>query len=319
MKILVTGADSQLARCIKDDMQSALPEDTWVFKTRKGLDITNEESILKCFAEELPDVVVNCAAYTDVEKAEDEFYQANLVNCIGVHYLSEVCQRTSTFLIHISTDYVYKQIDDLAFAQDDWHNRISKRMLEAYAFAEDAELEPLNKYGITKYLGEKILMQNNGSMIIRTSWLYSEYGKNFMKAIIKKIDANEDISVVSDQIGRPTNAHDLAKFITGIVSKRSFSIDSKCTVVNFQDGGDPCSWLEFAIEISKAWNGIPYPMKAVRSSEYKTKATRPSYSVMDLRKARSMQADVPDWKESLMKLIEDSRVKIAMHLTYIGR
>ena len=314
MRILVTGAGSQLGRCLADSIAQAQGrlDDTWVFKTHKELDITNEESILKCFAKELPDIVVNCAAYTDVEKAEDEFYKANLVNCIGVHYLSEACQRTSTFLIHISTDYVYKQIDDLAFSQDDWQDRISSKMLEAYAFSEDAELEPLNKYGITKYLGERILMQSTSSIIIRTSWLYSEYGKNFVKTVINSIDHDRPMNIVDDQIGRPTNAHDLADFIAfGIIGNRKFVPGLPCIVYNYQNAGTPCSWYEFAKEIERTWTKDwgEHHIEKTTSDRYPTKAKRPKFSALNLDNTSKL-ASIPFWGASLHSFLNHNKLKL---------
>ena len=304
MRILVTGANSQLGRCLRDEIKSIGTEDQWIFRTHEELDITNENSIVMCFAKDLPDVV---------EKAEDEFYQANLVNCIGVHYLSEVCQKTSTFLIHISTDYVYKQIDDdMGFTQDEWYENMSKVMMSRYAFNENDKLEPLNKYGITKYLGERILMQGTGSMIIRSSWLYSEYGKNFVKTMIKKLNNGELLNVVCDQVGRPTNAHDLAKFIVGrVIGRRLFNIEDPCSIVNFQNSGLPCSWHKFATEIAECWqNGNPYSINKVKSSELAMKATRPAFSVMSLEKAISIFGSMPEWSKSLRSFINDNRWKL---------
>ena len=212
MKILVTGADGQLAKCLKDEEEILRSQDRFVdevfYENRNGLDITDGEKVDKYIEDNEIDIVINCAAYTNVDKAEKDYDNALNVNAYGPAYLASAVKKRNGFLVHISTDYVY---DGYGAQQP---------------FSEDlVETNPCNVYGRTKAMGERMI-QTCGCpyMIIRTSWLYSEYGKNFPKTIIGKLDGNEEqLKVVCDQIGTPTYARDLAKLISKTLNQYSIS------------------------------------------------------------------------------------------------
>lgn len=288
MVVLVTGANSQLALCLKDlyDKSYECLQDNWIFLSHRQLDITDEMSVKNALDHLGPDIIVNCAAYTDVEKAEEEFMQAHKTNCIGVENLASECQARNIVLIHISTDYVYGQNCGLK------------------PIGEDSLLNPLSKYAITKFLGELVCKKTQGSIVIRTSWLYSKHGKNFVKTMVGKMLDNEDVQVVDDQVGRPTNANDLAEFIMfSIVANRNFSKNSEPTIYNFQDNGEECTWYEFAKKI-KEYIGSTSKVIPISSSVFESKATRPSYSTMDITKA-SKYMHILAWDVSLKLFIKE--------------
>lgn len=305
MIVLVTGAKSQLGLCLKDIYNNNYESfsGTWEFFDHSELDITSVDSIQHVFNIYSPDVVINCAAYTNVEKAEDDFELCHKVNCIAIQNLVDECEKRKIFLIHISTDYVYSSPENI--------DEKSKYDL-SFALKEDAELSPISKYGISKYLGELICKKAKGTMIIRTSWLYSQYGHNFVKTMIGKIKYNDTIKVVNDQIGRPTNANDLARFIFNIIKEHKFNIDNECEIYNFQNSGYPCSWYEFTTAIWQYVNigtGKSMPIFPVKSSEFPCKAKRPSYSVMDISKASKI-FNIDTWYMSLRMFLKDHLFKL---------
>lgn len=317
MFVLVTGAGSQLGKCLKDlydlaQKQNIGLQDDWYFVDHNTLDITNEKQIEQVFDKCMPDIVVNCAAYTNVEGAEDNFLECNKVNCVGVQNLLVACKKANSLLITISTDYVYKFPECLPMTEICGRNIISKYGLETYGLREENTLEPLSNYAMSKYLMETICKQCTGCIVIRTSWLYSQYGNNFMKTIVNKIKNNEDLKVIDDQIGRPTNANDLAEFIMfGIIANKNYDLKDPCEIYNFQNCGIAASWYDFADKILNIWNDEISPLNGnysttkierILTSDTKYKAKRPYYSVMDLKKAEGLMS-IPHWQYSLKRLM----------------
>lgn len=315
MFVLVTGAGSQLGKCLKDLYEAAKTQrpqfaDDWYFCDHSQLDITDKKQIEDVFDKCMPDVVVNCAAYTDVNGAESNFLECNRINCFGVQNLLEVCQRNQAFLITISTDYLYKFPEELTY--EDMISKYGKHGLEVYARKEDDPLDPQSNYALSKMLMETIVKKCKGTMIIRTSWLYSPYGHNFMKTIVKKLKNNENLKVVDDQVGRPTNAYKLAEFILfGIVANRNYDMEADCEIYNYQDTGTPASWYDFAYEIKRIWNDEISPfrneysdslLEMTTTKEANQIAKRPYYSVLDTSKANNIMR-VWFWKYSLKELM----------------
>jgi len=310
MKILVTGANSQLALTIKDHIEyyKESLDDEYVFCKHNELDITDINSIYFALDFYNPDIIVNCAAYTNVEKAETEFKKTIEVNCFGVENLVKACEDKKIFLIHISTDYVYKSIYDCAVPSKG-----------GYGLREESPLDPISKYALSKYLGEKMCIGHNGIIIIRTSWLYSIYGKNFVKTIVNKIKNNEDISVVDDQFGRPTNCDDLADFIVfAIIARRKFELEMPCDIYNFQNSGDTISWFNFACAIYNFYTNkyaMPYSyheaegmVKRISTNELNSLAVRPTCTTMDITKAFSIgMMNINQWEISLRDFITRNR------------
>ncbi len=229
------------------------------------------------------DVVINCAAYTDVERAEDEPAEAMRINRDGVAALSEVCQRHNVKLIHISTDYVFG---------DDTSRSTPYTTTDCTA--------PINSYGRSKAEGEMAALSANG-IVIRTSWLYAPWGKNFCRTILRIAQQNTEISVVDDQRGTPTSALSLARAITHLVDSGTYA--SLSGILHFTDGGE-CTWWEFAREIVRLAN-IDCEVKPCTSAERKTKAQRPRYSVLDKSATLKIEGiTITPWQEALKECIE---------------
>lgn len=268
MNILVIGK-GQLGQCIQDEIEMYSfknKNDRYFFYGHDKLDITNEKSINVAFSDVKPKVVINCAAYTDVNKAETEVKKAYEVNSTGVYNLKKACKKAGAYLIHISTDYVFDGEKGTPYTEEDG-------------------VTPLNNYGITKLSGEIMLYEDRDAMIIRTSWLYSQYGKNFFKTILGKILAGEDLKVVYDQIGTPTYADGLAYELVRIVDERLYK--SHSGVYHFSDEGC-CSWYDFA-ELIRLF-AIEYlsdkitgttNITPVLTENKKGMPKRPVYSVLD--------------------------------------
>lgn len=289
MKILVTGKNGQLAKCIAD--ASCLDsENTYYFFGRKSLDITNYFDISRVFNEINPDIVINCAAYTDVKGAETDKYNANMVNVNGLKYLVAACQesKNNPFLIHISTDFVF-----------DGNKRTP--------YKETDKTGPLNVYGETKLAGENIVLSYKNGIVIRTSWLYSEYGKNFYRVMSERIHFQMKTTVVNDQIGVPTYARDLADFIVFNVIKDK-TLSDKCGLYHFSNKGI-ASWYDFASAIEglqsvkdeKKENYI----NPIKTSEYGDKVKRPKYSVLDTHKAEEVfNTQIRHWIDALIRCMK---------------
>jgi len=259
MRVLVTGANGQLGMCLKD-LAKESSELEFIFKTSTDLDITSEQQILKEFENNTVDYVVNCAAYTNVDIAEEDSLKAHAVNVTGVENLAIACKNNNTTLIHISTDFVFDGKKNEAYVETDKPN-------------------PIGVYGATKLEGEvKVASTLTNHFIIRTSWLYSEYGHNFFKTMLRLAKDRDTLSVVSDQIGCPTYAKDLAEVIIALIKSKSEAFG----LYHYSNSGQ-CSWYDFAKEIFKQAN-INIKVKPIKTEDYPTKAERPKYSVLDTKK-----------------------------------
>lgn len=279
--ILVTGAAGQLGSELRRIGFTALDE---VFYTDVAeLDITSYEAIEKFVIEHEIDTIVNCAAYTDVDRAEDESKMAEKINKTAVSNLARVAYKQDCLLIHISTDYVFDGTGH-----------------EPYT--EKSKTNPNSVYGVTKLEGEKAIYTSHCMyIIIRTAWLYSAFGNNFVKTIRKYAAERGELNVVSDQIGTPTYAGDLAQVIVRIVGDDT--VVEKEGIYHFSNEG-VCSWYDFAKEIVRL-SDIKCEVHPVTAEQYPTKAKRPAYSVLDKTKIKkTFDIEIPDWRISLKKCID---------------
>ena len=262
-RVLVTGANGQLGLAIKAAVTD-YPQLSFVFSGKAELDVTAAQQIEAFFKNHAFDFCINCAAYTAVDKAEEEVDKAYLLNAIAVKNLAEACKTFGAVLIHISTDFVFDGSKRTPYTEEDTPN-------------------PLSVYGKSKLQGEEYIQKIwNKHFIVRTSWLYSEYGNNFVKTMLRLAETRDEISVVNDQIGSPTYAGDLASFLLEIINKPSKDYG----IYHYSNEGE-ISWYDFAVEIfkqhKKAVRVVPIP-----TSAYPTAAKRPAYSVLDLTKTRRM-------------------------------
>jgi dTDP-4-dehydrorhamnose reductase len=276
-KILVTGAKGQLGRELQSIVGSG-----WCFTDVDELDICSKEAVEAYVTSNHIDTIVNCAAYTNVDRAEDEPQEAERINSDAVALLAEVARRHNIRLIHISTDYV--------FGGTHYNTPIS----------EDAEPQPLGVYGTTKLMGERAVVGSGcRHVIIRTAWLYSPYGKNFVSTILRLATERDTIRVVSDQIGSPTYAHDLALVIRDISEGRIAAEG----LYHYTNEG-VVSWYEFACAIVNI-AGLECKVEACTTAEYGAKAPRPAYSVLSKAKISSVLEDeIPQWQVSLERCIK---------------
>ncbi len=282
-KILVTGANGQLGRSIKK-ISSGYPQLEFIFLSREDMPIHHAEMIRNCFAAWQPQFCVNCAAYTAVDRAEEEKEKAFQVNGDGVGWLAHACRDHDTSLIHISTDYVFD-------------GRSSK------PYKEDDITDPVNIYGASKLKGEKLCReQDPQSIIIRSSWVYSEFGKNFIRTMLKFLPEKEEINVVNDQFGSPTYAHDLAETILQIIAGPQWLPG----IYHFCNEGI-ISWYDLAVEIKKMIRAN-CRINAISTNEYPTLAKRPAYSVLNTEKIRqAFHLQLKDWKKSLAACLDELR------------
>ena len=271
-RVLVTGANGQLGKSIHR-VAPDYPELKFVFTDVVELDITNNEEVNTFFESNAFDYCINCAAYTAVDKAEKEVEKAYLINATAVKNLAEACQTTGTVLIHISTDFVFDGTKRTPYTEEDTPN-------------------PLSVYGKSKLKGEEYVQEIcERHFIVRTSWLYSEYGNNFVKTMLRLAETRKQISVVNDQIGSPTYAGDLAEFILKVISSESTAYG----LYHYSNLG-AISWYDFAVEIfrqhQKNVHVVPIPTRA-----YPTLANRPAFSVMDLSRVKIIfGSTIPLWK-----------------------
>ncbi|TCK67814.1 dTDP-4-dehydrorhamnose reductase [Winogradskyella wandonensis] len=284
ISVLVTGKDSQLGLCIRD-LQDSHTEILFDFKNSKELDITSEQSIAKTFEANAYDYCVNCAAYTAVDKAETEPEKAKLINTIGVKNLALACKNHGVVLIHISTDFVFDGKKKTPYTEEDLTN-------------------PINVYGKTKRDGEiEIDRVLDRYFIIRTSWLYSQYGNNFVKTILRLAEEKDEINVVDDQLGSPTNANNLAELIVKLISTKNKAYG----IYHFSDKGTT-SWYGFAREIFSR-SGVKVQLNNITSSGFYTAAKRPKYSVLDTSKiSKEIGLISKDWKDGLKRLFFQTNI-----------
>lgn len=274
--ILVTGANGQLGKSLQEISSGFSGKYHFLFTDVDTLDITDKAALLRVVSDEKVSCIINAAGYTDVNKAESDVEKAYLLNETAVANLAEAAKSVDAFFVHISTDYVF---DGTA--------------TEPYPV--DAPTGPVSVYGKSKLAGELAArrVQCRGA-IIRTAWLYSPYGNNFVKTMLRLADTRDSISVVSDQVGCPTLALDLGRFIMTVVDNKKS--ENQMDIYHFSDKGK-ISWYDFTVEILRLANKN-CPVNPIPTSAYPTPAARPSYSVFDLSKSEAI-FNIPDWKESL--------------------
>ena len=282
MNILITGKNGQLGSEIKF-LSKSHTQYNFLFTSVDELDITKEELVNKFFKGHQIDVLINCAAYTNVDKAEEDFENANCVNHLAVGYLAKACKEYNCRMVHVSTDYVFDGSKNKPYTEADSPN-------------------PQSIYGDTKLKGEQIMRNINplNSIIIRTSWVYSRYGENFVNTMLRLGEKYNKINVVADQIGSPTNAADLAQAILDIIPQLN---NKKVRIFHFSGEGK-CSWYNFAKTIFDL-KGENVKVTPIQSSEYQALAKRPVYSVLDntlIKKTYNL--NIISWEDSLEKCLE---------------
>jgi dTDP-4-dehydrorhamnose reductase len=282
MKVVVTGKGGQLA----SELEALKGFDSnWTFLSEKDLDITNKTSVLSYFKSNTFNLVINCAAYTAVDKAEDVEELAFKVNAEGTKNLLEACEPVGAKFIHYSTDYVFDGSSKEPYTELDTPN-------------------PNSVYGASKLKGEEYILANQKvrSIIIRTSWVYSSYGNNFVKTMIRLGGEKDELGVVSDQIGTPTYAKDLAVHTLSILNSDNYKW-SQGDVFHYSNNGS-CSWYEFAEKIFEKTN-TSVKLNKLKTEDYPTKARRPKYSLLDKRKFEStFNIQIKDWKSSLLDMLK---------------
>lgn len=280
--ILVTGSNGQLGNELRLVVEEKDKVNNYFFTDVEELDITNKNDVSQFLHTNEIDVVVNCAAYTNVDKAEDESEIADLINHIGVKNLAEACMDKDGFLIHISTDYVFDGTKNTPYTETD-------------------ETKPLGVYGETKLRGENAIKSSGCEyVIIRTSWLYSSFGNNFLKTMQRLTAEKESIKVVFDQVGTPTYAGDLANVIYTIIQRDEGDIRNQ--IYHFSNEG-VCSWYDFAMAINEI-SGHNCNIQPCHSDEFPSKVTRPSFSVLDKSKIKNvLSIDISYWKKLLINHI----------------
>jgi len=280
--ILVTGGNGQLGSELRE-IAPNYPKNKFLFTDAKELDITNHTAVKKFIEINKINSIVNCAAYTAVDKAEEQQGLADAVNHLAVANFAQLAKDYNINLIHISTDYVFDGTKHKPYLETDTPN-------------------PKSVYGQTKLDGELAIQRINpaNSVIIRTSWVYSRFGSNFVKTMLHLAKERDEISVVADQIGSPTNAADLAQTILQILPK----VENKTVEIYHYANEGFCSWAKFSNEIFKLLN-IDCRVNKLTTAEYPTKAKRPKYSVMETRKIKQVyEVRIPMWEVSLEKMLK---------------
>lgn len=278
--ILVTGANGQLG----NEMRNLSGNDRanrYIFTDVQELDITDPARVQAFLSENAVDFVVNCAAYTAVDKAESEIELCRKINAFAVENLAKASAATGAKMIHVSTDYVYSGTHYMPYVESD-------------------AVAPTSVYGVTKLEGEQLLLAANpASVILRTSWLYSPYGNNFVKTMLRLGREREKLSVVFDQVGTPTYAADLAAAIVTILNAPEFVPG----IYNFSNEG-VCSWYDFTLTIHRMAGIDTCRVSPIDTADYPSAATRPFYSVMNKKKIKATYGvEIPHWEESLQKCI----------------
>jgi dTDP-4-dehydrorhamnose reductase len=274
-KILVTGANGQLGQEFRELAPSFAQYD-FIFLSKDELPVHDEARVNAFFTKHNPSWLINCAAYTAVDKAESEKEQAFIVNATATGVLATACRHNTCHFIHISTDYVFDGRANIPYKEDD-------------------PVDPQGVYGASKLEGEKIAMKANpASIIIRTSWVYSSFGKNFVKTMLKLMSERDVLNVVNDQLGSPTYAADLAEAIMKIIGRGP----SQGGIYHYSNDGI-ISWYDFAVAI-KELSGSNCTVNPIPTSQYPTPAKRPAYSVFDKTKIQEeFGIEVKEWKKSL--------------------
>ena len=283
--IMVTGANGQLGKEIRD-LAAHYKQFHFIFLSRQDLPVHQFEQVQHYFETVLPAYCINCAAYTAVDKAETDRETAMLVNGDSVGILAAACKSFNTRFIHISTDYVFDGTATVPYREEDMTN-------------------PVNYYGFTKLKGEALAVKNNSeSIIIRTSWVYSEYGNNFVKTMVKLMKERTSLNVVNDQLGSPTYAADLAKLILGIIEESEMDPGKWVPGIYHYSNEGIISWYDFAVAI-KTLTGSNCTIHPIPTTAYPTPAKRPAWSVFNKDKIKSTwPLVIKDWKTSLSAAID---------------
>ena len=278
--ILVTGANGQLGNELKY-LENSFTDFKFIFTDKQALDITNNEAILSFFKINEIDFCINTAAYTAVDNAENDQENAMLLNATAVKYLAEVCKEFNAKLIHVSTDFVFDGKGNIPLKEKNKPN-------------------PLSVYGATKLKGEEFALEKD-ALVIRTSWLYSTFGNNFVKTMLRLGTERDELNIIADQFGTPTYAKDLAKAILDIISNNK--VENIKGLYHFSNKGE-ASWFDFTKEIFSISN-INCKANPIPTTKYPTPAERPKYSVMDKSKiVDDFGVVLKDWKVSLKECIE---------------
>lgn len=282
LNILITGANGQLGNEMR--LLGPTSRNRYIFTDVAELDITSVDAVRCMVAAEKIDVIVNCAAYTNVEKAEEDCDMADLLNHKAVANLAAAAKEVGGTLIHISTDYVFQGDKNLPCR-------------------EEEPTDPLGVYGKTKLAGEKAVCTSGCKyLIFRTAWLYSAFGNNFVKTMMRLTSEKERLTVVFDQVGTPTYAADLAQTIFGIIECGSYVGNEG--IYHFSDEG-VCSWYDFAHEIAQLAGNTHCDVQPCYSSDFPSKVRRPAFSVLDKTKVkRTFGITIPHWRDSLIRCIE---------------
>jgi dTDP-4-dehydrorhamnose reductase len=292
MKIIITGSKGQLGQCIQE-LAANQTNHTFIFTDIEELDICDSQMVDALFTKELPDLAINCAAYTAVDKAEKEEALAEKINHLAVANLAKSCKKVGSKLIHISTDYLFDGSKSTPYHEKDI-------------------VKPASVYGITKLEGETaILRAEIKSIIIRTSWLYSAYGNNFVKTMLRLGKEKEQLGIVADQIGTPTYAGDLARLLMDIVQLTADDSKKFVTGIYHYSNEGVASWFDFTKAIFEYEPTINCKVNPIDTSAYPTPAKRPAYSVLNKSKIKAtFGIEIPYWRDSLKiclnKLREDA-------------
>ena len=279
INLLVTGSSGQLGQCLKQLLLSAT-DISCHFAAREDLDITNSDELQRFFSDHNFDYCINTAAYTNVEKAESEQKEAFLINAEGAYSLAKACKKHNVVLLHISTDYVFDGMAKTPYQEQDPTN-------------------PLNVYGASKLKGEQHIVDTwNKHFIIRTSWLYSQYGQNFLNSMLQFAKQKKALTITTQQKGTPTNANDLAQLLVTIIKTGN----ARYGVYHFSNQGE-ATWYDFAKAIFKATGEID-TVNLAKTEHYATFAKRPSYSVLNCNKLKdTLGITYRNWEDSLKQII----------------
>lgn len=286
MNILVTGANGQLGRCIRDVAEEACSSNTYIFTDVAELDITDREAVMAAVDAMEVDVLVNCAAYTNVDRAETDVDFCRTLNADAPRYLAEAMTRRDGTLIHVSTDYVFGGASGNT------------------PRSETEAPNPTGIYGLTKWEGEQMILATGvKALIFRTAWLYSEYGRNFVKTMLTLIAQKPELKVVFDQVGSPTYARDLAQAIVTIIESGSYAGNEG--VYHYSNEG-VCSWFDFTKVIAEMAGNAACDIRPCHSSEFPSPVVRPPFSVLDKTKFKAtFRLAVPYWMDSLRKCVNN--------------
>ena len=287
MKILVLGSKGQLGQCLND--QLAITEHAVVYTSRGQIDIAQFEVTKAQILEISPDIVINATAYTAVDKAEEEHQAADRINHLAVANIASICNQLDCWLIHVSTDYVFDGNSEVPYKEDNKTN-------------------PQSVYGASKLKGE-VAIDASGCkyLIIRTAWVYSEYGNNFLKTMLRLGADSDELNIVGDQIGCPTYAQDIAKSIVSILS--CLDLKGSSSGIYHYCGDEPCSWYDFsrAIFLEAEVQGLKTPsyVLSITTADYPTPAIRPAYSVLDCSKIENVfDVTRSNWRDGIKIVID---------------